>query len=67
MRIYLDAHSNEKVNKTTDYLEQFVDNILLKKYLFLPPAQKKTVCFGTCSLSEWIQPTSNLTGNCNTI
>ena len=33
MRSYLDAHSNGEMNKTMDDLEQFVDNIVLKKTL----------------------------------
>ena len=33
MRGYLDAHSNGEMNKTMDGLEQFVDNMVLKKTL----------------------------------
>ena len=33
MRSYLDAHSNGEMNKTMDDLEQFVDNMVLKKTL----------------------------------
>ena len=47
MRSYLDAHSNGEMNKTMDDLEQFVDNIVLKKtlkkrYLIFP---QKTIIF----------------------
>ena len=33
MRSYLDAHQNGEMNKTMDDLEQFVENIVLKKTL----------------------------------
>ncbi|GFW72554.1 uncharacterized protein TNCV_3797821 [Trichonephila clavipes] len=31
MRSYLDAHFNAEMNNKMDYIEQFVDNLMLKK------------------------------------